>query len=42
MSFLDANLIRVTPECRDIASLAYLFHGALGHIVYSQKGKRNA
>jgi hypothetical protein len=35
--FLDANLIRVAPECYDTGRLAYLYCNTLGHITYSQK-----
>jgi hypothetical protein len=39
MKFLDANLIHVAPECHDIARLACLYCGTLGHSAYSQKHK---
>jgi hypothetical protein len=29
-SFLDANFIRVAPECRDRGKLAYLYRHAFG------------
>jgi hypothetical protein len=29
-NFLDANLIRVAPECRDTGGLAYLYRGTFG------------
>jgi hypothetical protein len=34
---LDANLIRATLECRDIARLACLYRGTFGQCAYSQK-----
>jgi hypothetical protein len=36
-NFLDANLIRVAPECYDVGGLAYLCHGSFGRNAYSQK-----
>jgi hypothetical protein len=35
--FLDANLIRVAPECDDTSKRACLCCGTLGHNAYSQK-----
>jgi CRISPR/Cas system-associated endonuclease Cas3-HD len=28
--FLDANLIRVAPECHDTGKLAHIYHGTFG------------
>jgi hypothetical protein len=36
-NFLDANLIQVAPECRDIGGLACLHHGTFGQNAYFQK-----
>jgi hypothetical protein len=36
-NFLDANLIWVAPECRDIGGLAYVYRGTFGRSAYSQK-----
>jgi hypothetical protein len=36
-NFLDANLIRVAPECHDIGGLACLYRGTFGQSMYSQK-----
>jgi hypothetical protein len=30
ISWIDANLIRVAPKCRDMGGLAYSYHGAGG------------
>jgi hypothetical protein len=35
--FLDANLIRVDPECDDTSRTACLYGGTCGHFAYSQK-----
>jgi hypothetical protein len=35
--FLDANQIRVAPECRDAGGLAYLYRGTFDRNAYSQK-----
>jgi hypothetical protein len=34
--FLDANLIRVAPECHDTARLACLYHGTLAKCTLSE------
>jgi hypothetical protein len=31
---MDANLIRVAPECRDTGGLACLYRGAFGWVAY--------
>jgi hypothetical protein len=36
-NFLDANLIRVAPACRDTGGLAYLYLGTFGRNAYSPK-----
>jgi hypothetical protein len=34
ISWMDANLIRVAPECRDTSGIACPYRGALGWEVY--------
>jgi hypothetical protein len=34
ISWIDANLIRVAPKCRDIGGLAYPYRGARGRKAY--------
>jgi hypothetical protein len=34
ISWMDASLIQVAPDCRDTGGLAYPYHGALGWEAY--------